>query len=67
MLAEEREGIAFQHIAEAVADLVFVIFHQLPMLNGVSVVGDFNGWDGRTHQMRKRIEAWIWEIFVPGG
>ena len=33
----------------------------------VSVVGDFNGWDGRTHQMRKRIEAGIWEIFVPGG
>jgi hypothetical protein len=25
MLAEEREGIAFQHIAEAVADLVFVM------------------------------------------
>ena len=28
-----------------------------PNAQRVSVVGDFNGWDGRTHQMRKRIEA----------
>src|SRR5271165_5628891 len=37
-----------------------------PNAQRVSVVGDFNGWDGRTNQMRKRIEAGIWEIFVPG-
>ena len=37
-----------------------------PNAQRVSVVGDFNGWDGRTHPMRKRIEAGIWEIFVPG-
>src|SRR6266478_7199206 len=37
-----------------------------PSAQRVSVVGDFNSWDGRTHQMRKRIEAGIWEIFVPG-
>jgi 1,4-alpha-glucan branching enzyme len=37
-----------------------------PNAQRVSVVGDFNGWDGRTHQMRKRIEAGIWEIFIPG-
>ena len=37
-----------------------------PNAQRVSVVGDFNGWDGRTHSMRKRIEAGIWEIFVPG-
>ena len=32
----------------------------------VSVVGPFNDWDGRRHVMRKRHEAGVWEIFVPG-
>jgi 1,4-alpha-glucan branching enzyme len=32
----------------------------------VSVVGDFNNWDGRRHPMRKRHEAGLWELFVPG-
>ena len=31
----------------------------------VSVVGDFNAWDGRRHPMRLRVEAGIWELFVP--
>jgi len=31
----------------------------------VSVVGDFNGWDGRRHAMRLRPQAGIWEIFIP--
>jgi len=32
----------------------------------VSVVGDFNGWDGRAHPMRNRLPSGVWEIFVPG-
>lgn len=32
----------------------------------VSVVGDFNCWDGRKHMMRKHPGAGIWEIFIPG-
>ena len=32
----------------------------------VSVVGDFNAWDGRRHQMRKRVDSGLWEIFAPG-
>ncbi len=32
----------------------------------VSVVGDFNFWDGRVHPMRMRGETGIWEIFIPG-
>ncbi|WP_108662979.1 1,4-alpha-glucan branching protein GlgB [Acuticoccus kandeliae] len=36
-----------------------------PNARRVSVVGDFNGWDGRRHIMRRRLEAGIWEIFVP--
>lgn len=31
----------------------------------VSVVGDFNGWDGRRHQMRRLWDSGIFEIFVP--
>jgi 1,4-alpha-glucan branching enzyme len=32
----------------------------------VSVIGDWNRWDGRVHVMRNRIEAGVWEIFIPG-
>ena len=32
----------------------------------VSVVGDFNGWDGRVHQMRRLWDSGIFELFVPG-
>jgi 1,4-alpha-glucan branching enzyme len=37
-----------------------------PNAQRVSVVGDFNHWDGRIYPMRKMIPAGIWEIFVPG-
>ncbi|WP_189367750.1 1,4-alpha-glucan branching protein GlgB [Tateyamaria omphalii] len=32
----------------------------------VSVVGDFNIWDGRRHPMRRVGETGVWEIFLPG-
>ncbi|WP_018274055.1 1,4-alpha-glucan branching protein GlgB [Teredinibacter turnerae] len=37
-----------------------------PNARRVSVVGDFNLWDGRKHMMRKHIPSGIWEIFIPG-
>ncbi|HEY1075747.1 MAG TPA: 1,4-alpha-glucan branching protein GlgB [Fontimonas sp.] len=37
-----------------------------PNARRVSVVGDFNSWDGRRHPMRLRAEAGIWELFIPG-
>ena len=37
-----------------------------PNAQRVSLVADFNQWDGRIHPMRKRIEAGFWEIFIPG-
>ncbi len=36
-----------------------------PNARRVSVVGDFNNWDGRRHLMRRRVEAGVWELFVP--
>ena len=36
-----------------------------PNAQRVSVVGEFNVWDGRRHPMRLRHEAGVWEIFVP--
>lgn len=37
-----------------------------PNAKRVSVVGDFNEWDGRRHVMRLRGDTGIWEIFLPG-
>ncbi len=37
-----------------------------PNAKRVSVVGDFNYWDGRQHPMRKLYPSGIWEIFIPG-
>jgi 1,4-alpha-glucan branching enzyme len=37
-----------------------------PNAQRVSVVGDFNGWDGRYHPMRTLGASGIWEIFIPG-
>ena len=31
----------------------------------VSVVGDFNRWDGRIHMMRVLGSSGIWELFIP--
>jgi len=37
-----------------------------PNAKGVSVIGDFNRWDGRAHPMRTRGGTGIWELFIPG-
>ena len=37
-----------------------------PSARSVSVVGDWNGWDGRVHPMRTLGASGIWELFVPG-
>ncbi len=38
----------------------------VPGAQAVSLVGDFNAWDGRRHPMRCRGESGIWELFIPG-
>ncbi len=37
-----------------------------PNAERASVVGDFNGWDGRVHPMRLLGASGVWEIFIPG-
>ena len=37
-----------------------------PNAERVSVVGDFNQWDGRCHPMRVRGGSGVWELFLPG-
>ncbi|MGA2030255.1 MAG: 1,4-alpha-glucan branching protein GlgB [Verrucomicrobiota bacterium] len=37
-----------------------------PNAQRISVVGDFNNWDGRFHPMRSLGASGVWEIFIPG-
>ncbi len=37
-----------------------------PAARAVSVVGDFNSWDGRLHAMRSLGSTGVWELFLPG-
>ena len=48
---------------EGVDGVLFALW--APNAMRVSIVGDFNRWDGRRCQMRKRYDSGLWEIFVP--
>ncbi len=37
-----------------------------PNAERISVIGDFNHWDGRHHPMRVRGSSGVWELFIPG-
>lgn len=49
---------------EGVHGVLFTVW--APAAKRVSVVGDFNHWDGRRHVMRPHPGAGVWEIFIPG-
>src|SRR5207302_8846811 len=49
---------------EGVDGVLFALW--APNATRVSVVGDFNRWDGRRCQMRKRFDSGLWEFFAPG-
>src|SRR6266849_1745235 len=49
---EGRRGVAFAVWA--------------PSAKSVSVVGDFNDWDGANHRMRSLGTSGVWELFIPG-
>ncbi|MFQ5992262.1 MAG: 1,4-alpha-glucan branching protein GlgB [Nitrospiraceae bacterium] len=54
---------AHMHTVKDVVGARFVIW--APDALRVSVVGDFNGWDGRRHPMRNRGTTGLWELFIP--
>ncbi len=59
----ERLGAHLREI-DGVAGVAFAVW--APNALRVSVVGDFNQWDGRRQPMRLRHECGVWEVFVPG-
>ena len=58
----EKLGAHVREI-EGVVGVNFAVW--APNAQSISLVGDFNEWDGRRHPMRKRIPSGIWELFVP--
>jgi 1,4-alpha-glucan branching enzyme len=59
----ERLGAHVREI-EGVRGTAFSVW--APSARAVSVVGDFNFWDGRIHPMRTLGSSGIWEVFLPG-
>ena len=55
---------AHARVIDKIEGVSFVVW--APCARRVSVVGDFNHWDGRCHVMRHHADAGIWEIFIPG-
>jgi 1,4-alpha-glucan branching enzyme len=70
LFAEGRHWHAYRflgahvHQADGIRGVHFAVW--APNAERVSVVGDFNDWDGRRHPMRVRGGSGIWELFVPG-
>ncbi|MEZ5413797.1 MAG: 1,4-alpha-glucan branching protein GlgB [Opitutaceae bacterium] len=49
---------------DGVAGVAFAVW--APSASQVSVVGNFNAWDGRYHPMRVMGASGVWELFIPG-
>ena len=54
---------AHPHTADGIEGVLFAVW--APNAKRVSVIGDFNQWDGRVHPMRVRGGSGIWELFIP--
>ena len=70
LLGEGRHWSSYQKLGahprtvDGITGVNFAVW--APNATGVSIVGDFNQWDGRRNPMRKHIPSGIWELFVPG-
>ncbi|MGA2867425.1 MAG: 1,4-alpha-glucan branching protein GlgB [Verrucomicrobiota bacterium] len=51
-------------VIDGVAGASFALW--APNAQRLSVVGDFNHWNGRSHQMRLLGSSGVWELFIPG-
>ncbi|MBI2969845.1 MAG: 1,4-alpha-glucan branching protein GlgB [Gammaproteobacteria bacterium] len=49
---------------DGIAGVLFATW--APNAERVSIIGDFNQWDGRRHPMRVRGSSGVWELFIPG-
>jgi 1,4-alpha-glucan branching enzyme len=63
-LASYQKLGAHLFVNEGVEGVAFALW--APNARRVSVVGDFNAWDGRRMPMRRREASGFWELFVPG-
>ncbi len=55
---------AHPRIHQDVAGTAFAVW--APAARSVSVVGDFNFWNGHAHPMRSLGSSGVWELFIPG-
>ncbi len=58
----EKLGAQIRTIGE-VTGVNFAVW--APNARAISLIGDFNGWDGRRHPMQQKDGSGIWELFVP--
>ncbi|MDH5301099.1 MAG: 1,4-alpha-glucan branching protein GlgB [Gammaproteobacteria bacterium] len=70
LFGEGKHWHAYQFLGanrRVIGDIEGVLFATwAPNASRVSVVGDFNQWDGRRHPMRNRGSSGVWELFIPG-
>ncbi len=59
----ERLGAQLREV-NGVSGINFAVW--APNAEGVSLIGDFNEWSGKSHAMRKHLPGGIWELFMPG-
>lgn len=70
LFAEGQHWNIYQHLGahlrtvDGVEGVLFATW--APNAERISVVGDFNDWDGRQHPMRVRGGSGLWEVFIPG-
>jgi len=55
---------AHEHQVDGIDGVLFATW--APSAQRVSIVGNFNQWDGRKHPMRVRGSSGVWELFIPG-
>ncbi|MEO1290812.1 MAG: 1,4-alpha-glucan branching protein GlgB, partial [Chloroflexota bacterium] len=54
---------AHQRTIDGVTGMNFAVW--APNARRVSVIGDFNKWDGRVHPMKPNRDSGVWELFIP--